>query len=272
MRALALTLAACGGGAAPTPVAHVTPAGEGVRITLAPPAVGDRRTVTSTMRMEADATMPDGTARHIVIEDRITEEIEVLAVSGGAQEKVRVRYPLAHRTRTMGQIRSDEDKPVEGHTYVVWLEGGEIRAARDDGAALHEAEQQHLVDAWDDDLGRVDPLLVLVADEPWTLGAGRELRAEEVAALHFGDDETRISSASIALAGTSASTATFELDVVMHGDDAGDTIEIPARVMVELARQTGRMMSMTIKGTMSGATDGMKMTGAIEAEQRWTYP
>jgi hypothetical protein len=275
MRALwlVLALAACSGGAAPKSVAHVAAADEGVRITRVPPAAGDRRTGTSVMHMDADVAMPDGSTRPIIIDDVTHEEIEVLEVSGGTEQKVRVTYPRAHRTRVMGpELRSDEDKPVAGHHYVVWIEAGEIHATRDDGAALHEAEEKHLVDAWDDDLGHADPLLVLIADSAWTLGVRRELKPDELAGLDFGDDETRVSAASIELAGTSADTATFELDVVMHSDDGGSSIDIAGRVVLEIERRTGRGLSMTIKGTMKGGSDGMTLTGAIEGSQRWTYP
>ena len=143
----------------------------------------------------------------------------VLAVKGGAVQKLRVTYQNAVRTRTMDASEQRSPTHLQGKTFVVERRGAEVVVTDEAGQAVAPEEDRDVKDDYRT-LGERDPLLGALPSRP--LKAGERV-AELEAALkrHFeslGDAKNTIIVAGVTatLKGSTKTLHTFAVTIDMQ--------------------------------------------------------
>lgn len=246
---LLLALVACGKDAAKPP----PPPTYDVTIPGGPPPVG--LVIAEDSSQQSTMTLKRGDEATELREDEAEmSESTVLAVVDGAITRVRIWYKRKQTTRHLGGEDTVEKSPLEGNTYEVWVEGGEIKAARTDGVAVSDAEATALAEAHGS-LGKVPALSRIFSERGWNLGEKVELPATKLAGLSE-DPRIRVSAGTFTCKSSKDGTVFFDDQVSMTKDDAQGRIEtvLKGDVMLDLA--TGRPLTVTNLGSSSGELRG----------------
>lgn len=256
----------------PAPGAAAPAAAGAVTIPLKATPAGTKATKESHMETAFDVTPPGQKPVHMVMTQDEKTHVEILEATPEALTKVKVRYELGRESRDMGGQKSTKDSPLTGKTYVVWSEGGTIKATLENGDAPSDAEMTELVDEWKDDLGEPDKMATIVAGRSWTPGEKVTLAPAEVAALAATmDDGMTVDAVTATLVEKTDQHAIFEFEMAVKRQDKGGTLAMPMtmRAKLDLARSAPAEMTMT--GTIDGAINGATAKGTIEGKQTTTF-
>jgi hypothetical protein len=217
-------------------------------------------TVTLTRDTETTALTQD---------ERETSRSEVLEVSAGAITKVKIHYDARQSTRSVDGVATVEPSPLEGHTYVVWVEATEIKAARDDGSPVGDAEAEALAEDHGD-LGQVPPVSRILAARTWKRDAPVLLDAAELAGLSK-DPKVRVTGGTFTWLGDGEFVN--QASLVKDDDKARVENTMTTRMKIDLAevRPTEIESRGTSTGELRGAMAGTTLTGTSEAHATYQY-
>ncbi len=253
--------------AAPTTPAPTTPApttpGQGLKLAWKTAAVGSHETVTDEMKTAFTLSPPGGKPVDMVMFKKRTYDVEILE-AGDAVTKVKVRYEVAADGGTMGGEPKDETQAVQGKTYVVWADGGVIKATAEDGKDVTAEELEELVDEFDDEIGKVPGMPKVIAKYAWKPGEQVTLSPEDLAMLDVGDKGMVAQSALVTLTAADAAVATFALDIVMLKKDEGGEMKIPMKMTAKIDVATLHARELTMHGILDGTVEGMGMKGTLD--------
>ncbi|MEZ4364928.1 MAG: hypothetical protein R2939_01410 [Kofleriaceae bacterium] len=244
-------------------------------LTLAPATVqvGDRRTKVDSLTTRFTVTS-DGQQVPIESNETSTETAEVLAVdAAGAPTKLRITYTTKVATQAVAGQVDVAPQPLEGRTYVVWVEAGVVRATSGDGEPVTEAELAALADDHET-LGRPAAMERILAGRTWRLGERYSLTEAELAEyneLKRTASGQHASAMALTLTGFDDQLATFEMEVTLRTAKGGAALTISMTGPVRIERARTRPLEITMTGTLEGVTQGLPAVGTVEGHTTFAY-
>jgi hypothetical protein len=265
-----LALAGCQSGDAPK--AKQPPAVETLALDEKPPAVGlvihEDSSDTSSMTISLG-----GQSSVLTEELHEKSRSEVLEVANGAITKIRIEYEVKETKHAIDGKETLEPSPLEGHTYEVWTVGGELKAARADGAAVSDAEAAALADDHAD-LGRVPPLARVIPGRTWKKSEKVELSTAELAGL-TDDPALAVTAASFMFLGEGGGAAVFDTLATYVKDDADGRVETTVNGKMQIDLTTVRPTDVTrtgkSHGVLHGKMEGATLDGSTEGRAQYRY-
>lgn len=242
---------------------------DGLKLTWKVPAVGsvttkvEEGTTDATLTMkgqEVQAQFVDHETRHV----KVLEATDVIS-------KVEAHFEVKHQLQRSGGKEEKKPSPLEGKKYVVWVEGGAIKATRDDGAAVDAKELEELTDAFDDDLGRVRGIVQVLTSRAWKpneeVTLGEQERQALAADLKKG---ATVTDGTVTLEKVDGGTAVFRLRMGIDAK-AELTGKMTSDVTATIDLEHLRPVNIDIKGTMDVTVKDMPMKGTMAGTERYTY-
>jgi hypothetical protein len=275
-RAIALiALAACQGSKSdkPKPAAAPPPV-EGDVLKLEPQAPAVGMVIHEDSTQSSSMTLTLNGASSMLTED--THEVstsQVLDVADGAITKVRIGYDVKETRHSLDGKDTLDPSPLEGHSYQVWIEGGQLKAAREDGTAVSDAEAEALADDHGD-LGHVPPMAKVIPGRAWKKSERVDLSGADLALLS-DDPALKVSAGSFMMLGAGGGAAVFDTLVTTVKDDATAHIEttINGKMQVDLrtVRPTDVVSHGKSHGVMHGTMEGTTVDGTTDGHAQYRY-
>lgn len=243
-----------------------------VKVTMIAPKIGERHTEETT----SESTMTIG-GEEMKEAETSKKTIEVVAVAGHAIAKAKVVYEQHEVTRASGANSDAARSAVAGNRYVVWKEGGKVKATREDGKAVSEEEQAVFAEDFLE-IGDVPVILQLVTGRTWTQGERVDLTGDQLTALGKartgGDAAVQPAGGWLALTVLDGERATFDAELKVVREDKGMKVESTILSTIDLEVKTGRIHSLTTTGTVKGEVKGKKpapLAGTLKSTLTFTY-
>lgn len=255
-----------------TPPATTPPTAAGeVKVVQARPAVGMQWTkvddLTSTMVVTAgDKKLTIDTKRHF------RHEHEVLAVdAAGLVTQVKASYPEHEESERRNGEAKDKVSPLKGKSYIVSVEGGEIKATLADGGAISKEELEELA-ADQDELGKPRVMDQIIASRTWKVGELYLLTAAELAqiAASKGARAPRASVIGFTLREVKGDLAIFDMKTTMHVEGKAQ-IDMEMAGSVILDTRTGRPIEVALTGPAKGKAGNFPVEGTMSGKTSYQY-
>jgi hypothetical protein len=264
--ALLLALVACSSKAAPPSARDA--AADVLTLPATAPAVGliihEDSTQHSSMTLARD-----GESTVLAQDEREASRAEVLAVTDGAITRIKIHYQTKQTTRTLDGEAKVEPSPLEGHTYVVWVAGDTIQAARDDGSPVGDDEAAALAEDHGD-LGQIPPVVRILAGRTWKRDEPVVLAAADLDGMSK-DPKVKVTAGTFTWHGASA----FDNQVTLVKDDDKARVEttMTATMQIELGtvRPTELETHGTSRGELRGDMAGTTLSGSNDARATYRY-
>ncbi|MBL8620389.1 MAG: hypothetical protein JNK64_03770 [Myxococcales bacterium] len=249
------------------------PADGELRIPNLPAKVGDKFTETEDRTMVAKIEPKPGQAIEVTTREQRQEDKEVVAVDGGVISKLKVSYPKVVITESaMGQTK-DKPTPTAGKSYLVWREGGALKATLADGAAVSPEEMKVLAKG-QKSVGRPDVMQQIMAEHAWKLGETVAMSPAEIARLADvvggEDDAGKLIAMGFTLQASDATTATFAMTMAMESTGAKGTMKVSLTGTAKVDRNSGRALEVSAAGPFEGNM-GVPITGTMTATTSYAY-
>lgn len=258
------------GATTPTPEAKA-PAGDGLKMTHKPAAVGDKREETDSLTTEFTLTPPGKPAVAMTMKQEENRHVEILAVSGENATKVKVHYAVKTDSRDMGPGgKKEKVSPLQGKAYIVWEEAGAIKATADGGGAISKEEEAELVKDWTGDLGE-DEMDKLFRDKVWKIDEKVALTPDQLASFNKKNEQTSAKGGSITLTGVDGNLATFAVEMDVEQREAKGTLRMPMKMTARIDTTTSRPQAVDMTGTIDGQMQGMEAKGTLQGKKTYKY-
>lgn len=236
----------------------------------AAPKVGDKRGKTDDINttMVVDA---NGKPTTVIMGEHKEQQAEVLAVDGDVRTKIKITYVKLTATQTIGTAVKSKPQPLDGKTYIVAFEGGEIKSTTPEGAAVSPEEAAELADD-NDELGQPDVMEKILADHTWTIGETYAFSADELARLAArkrGPGKPTATAMGLTLKSFDAKHAEFAITTTLTRDKDQFSVTMTGTIVVD--RVNDRPLSMTMEGALTATTNGKPTTGTLIGKTVYTY-
>ncbi len=247
------------------PGAAAAAAGDGLKLPLHTPKVGDKLTKLDEMTMKLTIEAAPGKTMEMDMAKSTEESREVLALDGTIITKARYAFPVHKETQTMGGKSRDKVSPLVGKSYIVWREGGKLQATTADGATPPPDELAEILDEAKN-VGTPDVMDEVIASKTWKPGARVVFTADDLAKINARNpdktDKQSLQAMAFTLKGVDGGVATFDMEMTMlAGDDKGTmTMTLAGAARVDVA--TGRLLEVGGTGTVDGQM-GMPVKGTM---------
>lgn len=261
---------------APAAVDPGAPAAAGadtLKLAMVPPKVGDKQTKIDDIGVVFSL---DAKGKKIDVEtiEHKEQTQEVLESDGKEPTKIRVSYSKLSEVQKMGGQDKAKPQPLDGKTFIVWTEGGVIKATTDDGKPVTD-EELALLAKKNDDLGKGDPLTELMAGRTWKIGETYNLTADDLAKLK-ARDKTGEKPVPVAMSFTlesfDAKEARFAMVMVMDQSmGATDKLNFDLKGFARIEQPSSRALEMNMSGPVKGAVKGMATEGTMSAKSTYSY-
>lgn len=262
--------AAAPGGTVPAPP-PAPASGRTLKMNERPHQVGDKRTkvddVEVKFQIDAEGRMLEASSSQ-----HEEETVKILEVKDDVVMKVEVTYGTLTSKRSTGPKVEDKPEIRSGKTYLVWSEGGAIKATLPDGSAVTAEELAELASE-NDEVGKPDAMSQILGGRTWTIGETYQFTADDLAKLAARNAASKPKATAFALTLQSFDDkeAHFALTTTMVQKQGADqlTFDMTGHVRIELpvARPTELMMT----GTLTGTIRGMKTGGSMAGTTRYSY-
>jgi hypothetical protein len=255
------------------PAADPAPAGDEVKITPLPHEVGTIETQVETSTQRMAITAQPGQVVDLTIVGESRKSIEILEVAGGVQTKVKATYDVEKRSQTMMGKTEDQPSPLHGKSYIVWADGGAIKATTADGQDVSAAELEELDDDFADEVGRVEGIVQVFANHTYAKGAKVDLTPEDLKLMaeDMGKKGGVPQSGTITLVDTDGKLGTFEVRLLAKLTEDGSDAELDMTITLVLDLAKVRPNEMKMTGTIKGTVKGMPVDGTMEGAETKTY-
>lgn len=244
-----------------------------LRLRSMPNVVGDKRTkiddIVVIFQVEANGQKID-----VHSTEHKEEAVEVLAVdAAGTRTKQKVTYTGMKSTQTVGGKSKDKPQVLDGKSYVVWIEGGEVKATTADGAAVSADELAELVKA-NRELGRPEEMDSILADRVWKIGETYTFTADDLAKLNArstGGDRPIATAMSLTLERFDDKQAVMRMTTELRQEKGKDKLDFAMQGPVTLELPQARAISMEMEGTIKGVANGMPSGGSMKNRTTYRY-
>jgi hypothetical protein len=213
------------------------------------------------------------------IEETETQQsvAKVVAVVPPAIAKIEIEYKTHETVRRAGSQQEQVPSPLAGKTFIVWVEGDEIKATDPAGQPVSD-EALELLAIEHVELGKVPQIEQLIRAREWTQGEKVDLSGDELLSLGKarggGDESVQPKSGSLTLVGRKGDTATFEGVMTVVKDDERAMIESTVTTTIDIDVRHGRVTAMQTTGTMKGQVKGKEpqpIEGTLENRTTASY-
>jgi|GEM_PF-4430006 len=197
---------------------------------------------------------------------------EVLAIDP-VPTKLKVSYSGLSSVQNVGGKDTVKPQILDGKSYVVWVEGGAIKATTADGAAVSPEELTELADE-NDDLGKPDDLDAILNGRAWKIGETYQLTADELAkmkARSTNPSKPVISAMSLTLQAFDAKEATFALAMTLVQSKGAEGLTFDLKGTARLDVVANRAIEMAVEGPLAGSVNGMTATGTMSVKTTYRY-
>jgi hypothetical protein len=274
--AIVLSLAACGKKEEAKPEVKPAPttekAAESPTFTKKAPVANQKAEETSKMKMSLTLDVdPTGsgksTSTSMDTKENETREEEILAVSGDAITKVKVKYTELDSTMSEGGKESKKPDPRSGKTYVVSFKDGKLEVLGEDGKPAVPVEAT-LVEKDYHLLGKPDPITAALPAR--TLKPGEkvpEVADAMKAMLKSSGNDMDISDVSATFKEKSGDEGVFDVTVTLGKADGPMKMSMPLKGELHVRTADGQLASMKLSGPVNVTTNEadpknkMKMSG-----------
>ncbi len=243
--------------------------GDGVKLVLATPAVGETvnknglKVTDAMLTIKGKGQMP----MHV-------EEVEVVHAKylevGEFPTKVEVNYEDNHKTTTMQGKEKSEDSPVKNKTYTVWKDGEKIAASNNDGSAVTPEELEEL-DSWQDEIGQVPGIAKVLAAHAWKAGEVYTLTPDELTLMEDGKEGGKILSATLTLESESGGNAIFLSDMKTEMNNAQLVGKLDTHLTVTVQLSPARPLSVVSETKIDATAGGIPFVGTMNGTDTYTY-
>lgn len=238
----------------------------------APAKVGDKRTKTddSEVLFQVDAK---GKKVDVKVVKHKEEQVEILAVDGAIPMKIKIAYPTISSSQTISGAVKTKPEVLDGKTYVVWSEGGAIKATTADGAAVSAEELAELADE-NDELGKPDTMEQILEGRTWTIGETYDFTADDLAKLKArstASGKPVATAMSLTLQSFDATQAIFALTMAMTQTKDPDTLTFAMKGTAHVALPSAHATALAMDGAITGTANGMPTAGTMTAKTIYTY-
>lgn len=262
------------GEAAKVPTPTPTPVADATTLKLASIAdkVGDKRTKTDDIVVDFEF---DVKGKKVAVKsvDHKEETTEVLAVEGTGASKVKASYAKMSAVQTMDGKDKNKPQILDGKSYIVWVEGGAIKATTADGAAVSADELKELADK-NDDLGKPDVIEELLAGRTWKIGETYVFTADDLAKLKArsaSQDKPVATEMSLTLEAFDATEGRFALTTTLVQTKGADQLTFAMKGLARVELPSNRGLEMSMSGVISGTMKTMATTGTMTAKTTYAY-
>jgi hypothetical protein len=232
------------------------------------PRVGDKRVEVSATEIDFTMSMAQIDVKMSIV-DRLRQEEELLDVADGAIRKLRVTFRQDEKTTTDGNTGTPRKEPsaIHGKTYVVTARKGDVDV-RDDQGKLAPPAEGALVTKKYKTLGKLDPLLVAIPERPIAFGEevpalANALVSDMLQRKNTEGEKIDVDSPRVVLRDADASSAFFDVDMMMRADGGGTvsmSMHLVGTVAVTIAE--GRVSSATLGAPIEMVFGGGSMANA----------
>lgn len=236
-----------------------------VTITAQAPPVGQVAIATNESHSTETLTL-QGTDLVIARDHTERRRSEVVEVSATAATKLRVTYEARTEHETADGQTREVASPLVGNTYVVWRDGAGVRAMRDGGGEVSDAEAAMLADDHVE-LGRMAQMEALITGRPsWKRGEAVVYTADELRDLDHAqgvtNEGTQTTAATLTLTSLERGVATFAAVLQVETDNAAVALStrMSGTVAIEVAH--ARPVSIIIDVNGKGVVLGGRAAGA----------
>lgn len=257
---------------APAAAAAAPAAGDGLTIAWKAPAVGATSETSGEMKMALQITPPNGAKPMDMNMTGLKKRIvEVLEVTGDFPSKVKVTYETQTELKEMMGKKEEEPSPLHGKAYVVWLEGGAVKATTADGGAVNAEEMKELDEDWYDNLGRVPGMAKAILARTWKQGETVTFSADELKDLSEEKRGRTVKAAKGTLQGVDGAIATFVLDMEVEQVQDGQPIAMAVKATFKVDAEKARPLGGTMEGTFDATMRGAAVKGTMKAVDTTTW-
>jgi hypothetical protein len=262
---LALSVAACGKKEEAKPEVKPAPSAEKAIETPTfvkkAPAANQKAEETSKMKMTLTLDVdPTGsgksTSMSMDTKENETRDEEILAVSGDAITKVKVKYAELESTMTEGTKETKKPDPRSGKTYVVSFEGGKLSVMGEDGKPAVPVEAT-LVEKDYHQLGKPDPITAALPAR--TLKPGEKVpevaEAMKQMLKSSGGDGMDISDVSATFKEKSGDDGVFDVTMTLGKTDGPMKMSMPLKGELHVRTADGQLSSMKLSGPVTVTTN-----------------
>ena len=242
-------------------------------LSLAPyvAAVGDKRVENETMNNTFTLETPKGPVA-IVNEETKNITTETLEVTAGLATKLKVTYTSLAKSQTTAGEKKDKPVALTGKAYIVWLDDGALKATTADGGEVSKAELAELADDHVN-LGKPQPMELIVASRPWTIAETYEVTAAQLAELNAikgGPGKPTATKMALTLTAVDDTVATFTMTTELKLQGQAQLTMTPTGV-VKVERARNRSLELRLSGPMEGSANGMPAKGTSTNTTIYTY-
>jgi hypothetical protein len=247
--------------------------GDTLTLKETPAKVGDKRTKTDDVVVvfQFDAKGKKIDARSV---EHKQEAAEILAVDGKIPMKVKVAYSGLKAEQTIGGKVQTKPQVLDGKTYVVWSEGGAIKATTADGAAVSAEELKELTSK-NDELGKPDVIEDLLGGRTWKVGETYVLSADELAKVkaNITDPSKPLpTEMSFTLKSFDDKQAMFEMTTTLvQAAKGADQLTFAMKGLAKVELPGVHASELSLDGTLAGSINSMPTTGTMTGKTTYTY-
>ena len=256
--------------AEPPPSATPGMVGE-IKLPLAPRTPG--LAWTKTDELTSKMTIGSG-AKQLVVDGsrRYVERIEIVELDDkGLVTKVKASYPERADREQINDKPRDKTSPIAGKAYLVWTDGGAIKATHEDGSAVSPEELAELGEDLDE-LGKPRVMDEIVASRTWKIGETYELTADELGRLNAIKSARAPRTTAMSLALTSVAPTRVDLAMKTTMQLEGKlamTVHLDGTVALD--PKTGQPLSLVLAGPAEGTAGGAPVTGSMSGKVNYEY-
>ena len=265
--AVVLVVSACGKkeeGAKSDPKAapSATTTVEAPTFTKKAPVANQKAEETSKMKMGLTLDVdPTGSGKSVnttmdTTQDQSREE-EILAVTGDAITKVKVKYTTLDSSMTEGGKATKEPDPRVGKTYVVSSKDGKVEVLGEDGKAAVPVEAT-LVEKDFQRLGKADPIAAALPARVLKPGENVPELADAIKAMmksNGGGKDMEISDVTATFKEKSGDEGIFDVALTLGKADGPMKMSVPLKGELHLRTADGQMASIKLAGPVTVSTN-----------------
>ena len=205
--------------------------------------------------------------------DHKQETTEVLAVEAGGATKLKATYANLSAVQTIDGKDKAKPQVLDGKSYLVWVEGGAIKATTADGAAVSAEELAELTDKHDD-LGKPDVIEDLLAGRTWKIGETYVFTADDLAKLKARSTSTGkpvATEMSFTLEAFNATEARFAMTTTLVQTKGAEQLTFVMKGIARVELPTNRGLEMSMAGGITGTVKTMPTKGAMTMKTVYAY-
>ncbi len=256
----------------PSPIS--APPIAGLTIPNVPPKIGDKVVETNHRTMVAKVEPKPGVSIEVTTTEEREEDREVLAVDGAVITKVKVAYPKFTITESAMGKQKAKPTPTAGKTYLVWRDGGELKATLADGGAV-SPEELTMLGKHQKGVGRPDVMQAIFAAHTWKTGEQVAMTPAELAQLAAvvgaeDDDGSELKAMGFALQSADDKVALFTMTLVLEQTSPKGSMKMSMTGSAKIDRNSGRALEVKVSGPFEGEM-GMPISGTMDATTSYAY-